>query len=187
MKKDNFKKSAYSKVDDPNYYDYLVKPETKGKILMRKILLIVLYSVLVIACCTVCILFRVIPVMCLVPVLVLVVRFFTWRYACPEYIYTIESANISFAIVYGGAKRKELSKYHIKDIETIAPYKGEYKEAADAFGLTDRMYFVSSMEADDIYYLIVKEKDGKKKVIFINAPEKSVKRLRYYNENTVVL
>lgn len=187
MKKDRFQKSAYAKVDDPNYYDYLVKPETKGKILMTKILLIIAYALFVIVSCTVCVLLRAIPVMCLVLVLTLIIRFFTWRYACPEYIYTIESANISFTIVYGGMKRKELSKYHIKDIEVIAPYKGEYKSAADAFDANERMCFVSSMDADDVYYLIVKENDGKKKVIFINAPEKTVKRLRYYNDKTVVL
>ncbi|MBQ8140979.1 MAG: hypothetical protein IJ038_04705 [Clostridia bacterium] len=181
------RKSAYAKKDDPNYYDYLVKPKIQGKLLMKRLLFILLYAVYSIGFCILCSLLNFWPLMCLVLVSTCIVVFFTWRYVSPEYSYAIEKANISFAIIYGGASRKELFTYHIKDIETIAPYSGEYKEKADSVTDAEKVVLVSSMDAYDIYYICATDAEGKKRVVLFEATEESKKLLRYYNENAIIV
>ncbi len=186
MSKDS-RKSAYAKKDDSSYYDYLVRPKVKGKLLLKRVLLILLYIVYTIGFCTICALLKFFPLMCLVLVTTLIVIFFTWRYASPEYSYAIEKSNIAFAVIYGGATRKELFEYHIKDIEIIAPYSGEHKRQADSITDAEKVYMVSSMEAYDIYYIYASDATGKKRIVFFEATEESKKLLRYYNAKTVIL
>ncbi|MBO5415074.1 MAG: hypothetical protein J6A83_00405 [Clostridia bacterium] len=181
------RRSAYAKNDDPNYYDYIVKPKVKGKLLVKRLLFILAYIAFAVAFSAVCFAIKFIPLMCLVLVLTLVVIFFTWRYVNPEYVYSLERSNISFSIIYGGLTRKDLFTYHIKDIEKIAPYSGEYKAEADGITDAERVYHISSMDAYDIYYIYATGEDGKKRLVFFEATEQSKKLLRYYNDKTVIL
>lgn len=181
------RRSAYAKNDDPNYYDYIVRPKAKGALLIKRILLVLAYIAFAGGFCAICAMFKLFPVMCLVLVLTCAVVFFTWRYVKPEYVYSFEKSNVSFAIIYGGLNRKELFSYHIKDIEKIAPYSGEYKRDADSITDAEKVYHVSSMDAYDIYYLYATDAEGKKRLVFFEATEESKKLFRYYNDKTVIL
>lgn len=181
------KRSAYIKNDDPNYYDYIVRPKVMGALLVKRMFFILAYIAFAGGFCAICAIFKLLPLMCLVLVLTCIVVFFTWRYVKPEYVYSIEKANISFAIIYGGATRKELFTYHIKDIERIAPYSGEYKNEVDSITDSEKVYHISSMDAYDIYYICAADAEGKNRIVFFEATEQSKKLLRYYNDKTVIL
>ena len=108
-----------------------------------------------------------------------------YPYVYIEYEYQIMADTMQFSNIYGKCKRKQVLELTISEMLAIAPYSGDTKAAADAPDIKSRMEFVSSMNAEDIYYLIY-EKDGEKKLVFFEPTNKALKLLRLHNKNTVV-
>ena len=86
--------------------------------------------------------------------------------------------------LYACKSMRELCRVRVSAMKTVAPYSGEYKAIADAVKESNRIEAVSSMSAADIYFGVF-DRDGAEYAIFFEATEKTLKVLRYYNQNTV--
>jgi len=86
----------------------------------------------------------------------------------------------TFSRINGGMRRKKVLELTIKDMHEIAPYTDEAKAHLETLPLVKNHLFVSSMEADDIYYAVF-ENDGDLQVVYFEATEKALHILRYYN------
>jgi len=87
--------------------------------------------------------------------------------------------------VYGSKSMRVLCSTRVSGMTAIAPYDHAHKAAADAVPAANRIEAVSSMSASDIYFAVFKD-GGDDCVVFFEATEKTLKVLRYYNENTVI-
>ncbi len=108
-----------------------------------------------------------------------------YPYVYIEYEYQVVSGSFRMAKVLGRCKRKELADVSISSALAIAPYSGDYKAAADADDITERLECVSSMKAEEIYYILYEE-NGDKKVIFFEPINKALKLMSFHNRSTVV-
>ncbi len=110
----------------------------------------------------------------------------TWCYFNYDYYYCIKLGVMKVEKVYTQAKRKVLVEKKISEFEKIAPYKDEYKAAADDPSIARRYEAVSTMKAGEIYYATFTDKDGKKAVVFFEPTKDAVRLLSFYNHDTVV-
>ncbi|MBE6562261.1 MAG: hypothetical protein E7660_00825 [Ruminococcaceae bacterium] len=109
--------------------------------------------------------------------------FFTKRFILPDYKYVIESGDMKFYINYG-KRDKLLFTAKIKDMEAIAPYEGEYLDAANASDIAATYDYRGTAKTPDGYYAIF-NKDGKKCVVIFENCENAMKQLYYYNKAAV--
>jgi len=108
-----------------------------------------------------------------------------YPYVYIEYEYQIVAGSFRMAKILGGCRRKELADVSISSALAIAPYRDHYKAAADASDVTSRMECVSSMDAEEIYYILYEE-NGDKKVIFFEPINKALKLMQFHNRSTVM-
>ena len=87
--------------------------------------------------------------------------------------------------LYGAKSQRELCRVRVSEMKTVAPYTGEYRAIADKVPAANRIEAVSSMSAPDAYFAIF-NCEGEECVIFFEATEKTLKALKYYNQNVVV-
>ncbi len=106
-----------------------------------------------------------------------------YPYVYIEYEYQVVSGSFRMAKVLGRCKRRELADVSISTALAVAPYKDQYKAAAD--GADSAMWCVSDPSAEEIYYILYEE-GGQKKVIFFEPIAKALKLMSFHNRNTVV-
>ena len=171
--------------DSPGYAEYAVAKKAEGKNLLLRILLITLYVSFALAYF---IFFTaVIPIVMLIallPLFVWMLVFFTWRYVSLEYKYTVESGVFTLYTVYGAKKQKKLCELRLRDAKRILPVS-EFKDEIAAFSPSVIFDGRASKDVSDDYAILYYE-DDKPAVIYVDAPEQSVKVFHYYNpDNTV--
>ena len=123
----------------------------------------------------------------LIPILVLMLWFFTWPYFSRSFYYTVDGSFFTVLKVYGGKFEDDFVKVRVSDAEMIAPMNEEY--AAEAHAHADAIVYeaVSSFDASDIYYMTYQNEQGKYCVIFFEATEQLLKALKYYNSKAIVM
>ncbi len=173
-----------------NFVNYGVRKKTDGGLLFRKILLIIGYLVFVsffaAFCFGIILPVKIPPLFAFVVVFTAIIVFFTWRYVQIEYEYIILDGEFRMIKIYGSKQMRELCCTRVSAMKRIAPYRDEYASDADAVPKERRIEAVSSMDASDIYYAIFNDGDDEC-VVFFEATEKTLKVLRYYNSETVVV
>lgn len=167
-----------------NFVNFGVKKKLEGQYKLKRTLMILLYVVFVVGFAGFFISQNILPIIALVPVLTWILVFFTWRFVSVEYEYYILDGEFKMIKVYGSKNMRVLCRTRVSNMKAIAPYSGECKAAADA--VPNRIVGVSSMSAHDIYYAIFEE-DGEEYAVFFEATEKTLKVLRYYNQDTVIV
>ena len=172
-----------------NFVNYGVKKKSEGGLRAKKALLIFGYIMFVALFGALCfgVIFPVkVPMLFMfVIVFTAAIVFFTWRYVQIEYEYIILDGEFRMLEVYGSKSMRTLVSTRVSGMTAIAPYDHAHKAAADAVPPSNRIEAVSSMSAPDIYYAIFRDGD-EDFVIFFEAIEKTLKVLRYYNENIVI-
>ena len=168
-----------------NFVNYGVKKKPEGKYKLKRALLIMAYILVPLAVAGVFIANNILPILATLPVFIWMFIFFTWKYVSIEYEYIILDGEFRMLEVYGSKSMRTLVSTRVSGMTAIAPYDHAHKAAADAVPAGNRIEAVSTMSASDIYYAIFKD-NGEDCVIFFEATEKTLKVLRYYNENTVI-
>jgi hypothetical protein len=121
----------------------------------------------------------------LFPMMLTIIIPLTYRYVQIEYEYSIDSGLITFSEIYGRRARKQKYEIRIGDALAIAPYRDDYRAAADA---ADEKYgFCSTMTNPELYYILFESEDGKKITIFFDPINKALKLMKFHNRNTVVV
>ncbi len=167
-----------------NSYDFTIDKKSQGSYRLKRALMIGAYVLYCLIFLIVIIWTRIIPLGALIPLTLYIIYLCTWRYVSIEYKYTVESGLFTLYTLYGGKKQKKMCEVRLKEAKRILPVC-DFKDEIAAFG-AERVYDGrASKEVTDDYAILYLE-EGKRAIIYIDAPEQSVKVLHYYNpDNTV--
>lgn len=166
-------------------YEYAVPQAKEGKYKKRRILLIIAYILFlpVVFALMLNLPFGklMIPLMCLGPIALWIIVFFTWRYVSIEYEYSIVSGKVTFAVIYGGRTRKEKLTFALKDCSAIAPLDEDGKKRVEAFA-PDTVYSAVPKENDeDAYFASFTDDNGKRIVFEFEATNKMISLCKLHN------
>ena len=167
-----------------NSYDYTVDKKPEGSYKMKRALMIGAYVLYCLIFLVVIIWTRIIPLGALIPLTLYIFYLCTWRFVSIEYKYTVESGLLTLYTVYGSRNKKKMAEIRIKEAKAIVPVQSHAGKIAD-FEPKQIYDGRSSKDSADGYAILYYEEE-KPAVIYIDAPEQSVKVLHYYNpEGTV--
>lgn len=171
-----------------NYVEYSVECKSEGKLKMRKLWLILAYIAFVVLYFVLfTVITKIVPLVAILPLLVWILVFFTWRYTKVEYEYAILQGAFHFSVIYGGRTRKELLEVKIKDMTVIAPYEGEMIARTEAPDIARHYQFISSKDSPDRYAAIWVDEEGKKCSLLFEATNKTLKICKFYNQTATVV
>lgn len=163
-------------------YEYTVVRKKDGKIRRRQALLMTLYTVF----CAVGLLggaslFRLFaPLIALVPVLLWILVFFTWRWTQIEYDYAYLSGTLILCTVYGNRTRRTLAKIDLRRIHALLPARGSEEEIA-RFAPERTLYALSTPDAEQGVCLLCTEEGGQRLLLRIEVDRNAERIFRYYN------
>ncbi len=126
-----------------------------------------------------------VPMFAIIPIAFLGVFMYFWKLFNREFEYSMTSGVMTFSYIYGGLRRKKVLELFIKDMREIAPVTDDTMSHLNQLGVAKDYRFVSSSNADDMYYAIF-DKNGTLCVVYFEATEKGLSILHYYNHSTVV-
>ncbi len=175
--------------DDANHAEYTTIKKYEGKYALARVLMIlgyVLFPIVgIVAIAASPLSAFVIWFIALFPLMLSIIVPLTYRYVQIEYEYSIDSGIITFSEIYGRRSRKQKYEVKISDAIAIAPYRDEYRAAADE---ADVKYVAcSTMSNPDLYYILFEDEDGRKATIFFDPINKALKLMEFYNRKTVVV
>ncbi len=168
-----------------NYTEYTVKQKAEGAYLMRRLLLLGIYAVYSVAFCLVFLGgiggFKIPMMVALLPVTLLIIIFFTWRFVSVEHEYMLASGVMTFVDIYSGRSRKALFACPVKEMTQIAPYTAE--TSLKARTVIDMR---GSVKSADSYCFLIKDRSGEDVAVLFEATKKALQILKYYNSATVL-
>ncbi len=175
--------SVYRKYDDERSVSVSILPKKNRALKMRKALLLLLYVAFIAVWATLLAVLQTyamyIGALSLLSLLVLV--FFTWRYASPEYEVSIDKGVFCAAVIYGGLTRKDLFSCHVRDFSEIAPCPPDGIDALEA----DRKFvMVSDSGREPVYFVRGRSADGSTVLLCFDTGEKLRRLLKYYGGDT---
>ena len=168
-----------------SFVNYDVDKKVEGKYAIARTLMIVGYVLFVLGFAGFLAFRKLFPIIALTPILTWILVLCTWRFVSIEYEYYILDGEFKLMEVYGLKNMRVLCRTRVSGMEHIAPYSGEYKAEVDKIQKSHRIVGVSSMSAPDIYCAIF-EDSGEKYAVLFEATEKTLKILRYYNQDVVI-
>lgn len=172
-------------MSDFQTYEYVVAQKMTGKWKAKKLSLLLGYVLFIILWFVFGFVTKFFPLLCLMPVTLWILIFFTWRYVKVEHEYSMVSGDITFSDVYGGKSRKTLISFKIKNCSLIAPATEEYIQQAKNFAPDVVIEARSSASAPDSYLALV-DMDGKRAAVYFEATEKALKIFKFYNAGCTV-
>lgn len=169
-------------------YEYVVQKKKEGSYKIRRILVIIGYGVLCLVGFIAAAASKLIQLFALAPVLLWIVAYFTWPYFSIEYEYSLIDGNITFSTIYGGRKRKEEFSIRISSFDRVAPFDKNRIDEITKYGATVEYNAFSSDNAPvDPYFALFTDKNGRKCAFFFEATNRSLRILKYYNVENVVM
>ena len=168
-------------------YEYTVSPSGHGRAVMKKVLFIFGYILFAAILVSVILIWlkAAIPLISVVPVILWLLIWLTWRYACLEYEYSFTSGIMTVSHIYGNKTRKTIQEITIKDMAVIKPL-AEARDDIRSFGPETVLDKTSSQDAKNVYVALYKDKHEKKTELLFDASEQTLKILKFYNPVTVV-
>lgn len=165
-----------------NYFEYAVDEKLSGKNLTYRILLISFYVIFSLAFFLCFCLIGVPQIIAILPILLLILVRFTWKYVSVTHEYIIATGEITFVHIYGNRYRKVILNLLIRDLMEVAPDDGQPQPSID------KMYdFRSASNTPDSYYLIFQREDDKRCLLYFEATKKALKLMQLYNPGAVRL
>ena len=169
-------------------YEYVVDKKIEGSFLLRRVLMISLYVVYVLAFFVMGIITRLgVPMLALIPITLWMLIWLTWPYCKIEYEYALFDGNLAFSAIYGGRRRREQFSIRISSAESIAPVGEKYDPLVIDFEPT-KVYngLSSAKDTKDAYFLLFENEDGEGCVFYFEATARMLRILKHYNATTVV-
>lgn len=163
-----------------NNFEYVVDEKAKGKNLIFRILLIAFYIVFGLAYFIFFCRIGFVPVIAMLPFLLWIIIFFTWRYVSVSHEYIIATGEITFSHIYSNKKRKEVLRLSIREVTEVAPYD-ERKQT----GIKKIYDFRGDKDSPDSYFLVFKTKTDAYALVYFEATKKALKLMQLYNPGVV--
>lgn len=167
-----------------NSFEYIIKQKSEGKILLKKIALIVLYVLFPIILAVLTVAFAspavFIPLFILIIALTALLAFITWRFASVEYEVIIGGGDIIITTIYGKGFRKLLLNKGINSFSEIGEYNDRAYEDICKLSLQKNYICLSSLSAENVYYAIFEE-DTDQCILYFDAPDQAVALLKRHN------
>ena len=172
-------------------YEYVVAEKKTPKLRARRAGLIALYILFPIVALVITAMSKVGPLlaaMCtFLAIATWMLVFFTWRYVSVEYEYTVVSGRVTFCKIYGGRSRKKMLEMTLKEAEIIAPLSDEYSGKIEDFAPEAEYCALSARDAEDAYFALFRNSEGKKCVFYFEATARMLKICRMYNPSGTVM
>ena len=176
-------------------YEFVVVQKTEGRWILAKAGLLFLYICVGLAALLLGVIYRLIaPMIAFVPVLIWMLVFFTWRYTCVEYEYSITSGELTFAKIFGNRSRHTVLRLHLRDAVCIAPLdNGEHSQRAAAWRPEREFSAISTNTAPDVYYILFEHggngtrADARRAIFYFEATARALQICRFYNPSATVL
>jgi|GEM_PF-848433 len=168
-----------------NYVEYLVpKKNTTGTLLAKIGIvagLIIVYAIL----------FAIIskyapPVLAVMATIFLVIGWYLWRFVSVEYEYVIASGEMTMEAIYGRRQRVMLADLKLSDVEFCGPAEEEYLKKLSDPSIKKVIKSCSSMKANELYFMIFKDKKGEKTAMYFDAMKKAVDIIYFYAKDVTV-
>ena len=169
-----------------NYGEFTIARKPDGKIKMQRLLFILMYAIFAAAYIFVfTVLTKMVPLVAILPLLLLIMWFFTWKLTKIEYTYVVYQGKMHVYKNNGFNKAKEIFSAKLSENEGIYPVSDEdYAKNADACEAV--IDYSISKNSDDRYFAIFNV-DGKKTAVYFTAATKLLTALRYYGGENVVV
>ena len=173
-------------------YDYSVHQKAEGKWKKKRILLIAIYILIPVAIIGTLMVVApgAAPFGFFTPLITAVAFFFTWGKVNIEHIYSIKAGTVTYSIaenVTNHRKVKEVMNFKLKDCTLIAPYTDpQYKAKFDEFGAETVYDARSSVKAEEVYFAIYTDDDGKKGAFLFEPTNEMIKRCAFQNREATV-
>ena len=168
---------------DFNSYEYTVEQKSEGKWKRAKILMILFYTVYVLAYFIAIYATRIFTLGALIPFTLWILVFFTWRYVKPEYKYSVESGVLTFTVIYGGKSSKIKFKTKLGDAVSICP--AEQTDTAE-FSPEKIYNALPSADCPDRYVMLFYDEKNQKSAFYFRATKAALKVMHYYCSRTVI-
>ena len=145
-------------MDDVNHAEYISIKKYEGTYALARVLLIIgyvlfpIFGITIIAASPLSAF--VIWFIALFPMMLSIIIPLTYRYVQIEYEYSIDAGIITFSEIYGRRSRKKKFEVKIGDAIAIAPYRDEYRAAADE---ADIKYVRLAMSNPSLLHLVCNE------------------------------
>ena len=168
-----------------NYAEFAVARKPDSKIKTQRLLFILLYAAFALAYCFVfLVLVKMGPVIAILPLFLLIMWFFTWKFTKVEYMYIVTQGHLHIYRYDGYNNAKEILKLKVSETEGIYPANDEdytqYAKACEAV-----IDCSMGMHTDDLYFAIF-QIGGKKTAVYFTASTKILNGLHYVGGEKVV-
>ena len=162
-----------------NSYEFSCEQKSKGKWLAFKLLLVLLYIAFAGAYFLIVYITRFFPVGALIPVALWILIHFTWRYANPDYTYTIEGGVFNYYRKFRHGKPQKKASFKISDAHYIGPLR-----SYDGSAPKNVYSALPESRAEDAY-IAVFGANSSSAIKFV-ATRDALRMLKRHNPNTVI-
>ncbi len=169
-----------------NYAEFAVFRKPDGKIKTQKFLFLLLYFAFAVAYCFVSlVLFKMGPVIAILPLLLLIMWFFTWKLTKVEYLYIVTQGYFHVYVYNGYNNAKEVLKEKISENEGVYP-AGDSDYETYASACEEELDYSVGKNTEDRYFAIF-DINGKKTAVYFTASSKVLTVMRYFGGESVVV
>ena len=167
-----------------NSYEYIVKQKAEGKVLFKRIAVILSYF----AFAAVLSLFTFgfapeelyMPIFMIIAALTAFLIFITWRFVCVEYEIVISGGDLMITTIYGKGFSKRLLNRPVSSFSEIGEYDDRAFEEISKISLQKNYICISSLSAPCVYYALF-EDEKEQCILYFDAPERAVELLKKNN------
>ena len=175
-------------------YEFAVDQKIEGRWLLARILLVIFYVLVAAGILLAGVGTKIfVPLLALVPVLIWLLVFVTWRYTDVTYEYSITSGVLTFAKIYGNRSRRVFLELNLREASRIAPLDDAAEAQKAAKWHPEREYSaISSLKAPDIYFILFEHTDHRAKekrrtVFYFEATNRALQICRFYNPSATLM
>lgn len=163
-----------------NYLEYAVDQKAEGKNLRLRVLLVSGYILAAVLIFVVLYRVRIVQLVALLPLLLLILVLWTWRYVSVTHEYIIATGEISFAEIYSNRRRKEVLRLRVRDVRAIEP-AADHRPSD-----VERVYdFRGSEKTPDAYWILFRDDKDRNCLAYFEATAKALRLLAMYNPAAV--
>ena len=169
-----------------NYAEFAGARKPDGKIRMQRFLFILLYLMFALAYCFIfLVVYKMGPVIAILPLFLLIMWFFTWKLTKVEYMYVVTQGHLHVYRYDGYNKAKEVLRQKLSENEGIYPSDDTDYEpfAKDCEAMLD---YSAGKNTDDRYFAIFRI-NGKKTAVYFTASAKILTGMRYFGGEKVIV
>ena len=169
-----------------NYAEFAVARKPDGKIKMQRFLFILLYLAFALAYCFVfLVVFKMGPVIAILPLFLLIMWFFTWKLTKIEYMYIVTQGYLHIYQYDGYNNAKEVLKAKLSETEGVYP-AGDADYAPFAKECETELDYSAGKHTDDLYFAVFRI-NGRKTAVYFTASAKVLEGMRYFGGQKVVV